>query len=384
MLRRTLSPVMYGLVLVSYFLHIYVSELPSYGTYMIQVLTCFSLVMIERLLKKDALLAILAVVQILYAAWICQSYGGLTNIAALAPLFIYYMLPNHYYRFIVLAFHLTILNIAIHRQDLAWIAMTNVIFILTAQFLHILQRFADKRSHEQYLFDDIRKKNYELNQSRNHLLLFTKQVEGNAQAEERSRISQQLHDDVGHRLIRAKMMMEAVIRIFPKDYDKGVAMLHQIRDQLSTGLEEMRATVKRLKPSTSQSGIESIQLMLEEVGRETGIRTEWIIEGIPYSLYPSQELILYKNAREAVTNALKHGNPHTVTINMTYMKQEVVMAVSNDGEAPDHPIENNTGQGLSGMRERCAFAGGRLVVNSSYPFTITTILPSTQIQEETI
>lgn len=381
MLRRILSPVMYGIVLISCFLHIYVSELSSYGIYIIHVLTFFSLVIIERLLKRDISLSILSVVLILYAAWICQSYGGLTNIAALAPLFIYYILPNRYNRLITLTFHLIMLNTAIYVQDLAWIAVTNVIFILIARFLHILQEFADRRDQEQYLFDEIRKKNYELNETRNHLLLFTKQVEGNAQAEERSRISQQLHDDVGHRLIRSKMMMEAVIHIFPKDYDKGIAMLFQIRDQLSTGLEEMRATVKRLKPSTNQSGIESLQLMLEEIGRETGIRTELIMQGNSYSLYPSQELILYKNAREAVTNALKHGNPRVVTIIITYMKHEVIMAVSNDGDTPVHDIENSSGQGLSGMRERCAFAGGRLVVNSSYPFTITTILPINRIQE---
>lgn len=381
MLRRILSPVMYGIVLISYFLHIYVSELSSYGVYIIHVLAFFSLVIIERLLNKHILLSILSIVQILYAAWICQFYGGLTNIAALAPLFIYYILPNRYNRLFILAFHLIMLNIAIYKQDLAWIAVTNIIFILITRFLHILQKFAERRDQEQNLFDEIRNKNYELNETRNHLLLFTKQVEGNAQAEERSRISQQLHDDVGHRLIRAKMMMEAVIHIFPKDYDKGIAMLYQIRDQLSTGLEEMRATVKRLKPSTNLSGIESIQLMLEEVGRETGIRTEFIIEGNFYSLYPSQELILYKNAREAVTNALKHGNPRAVTIIITYMKHEVMMAVSNDGDTPDHDIENSSGQGLSGMRERSTFAGGRLIVNSSYPFTMTTILPVTPHQE---
>lgn len=383
MLRRILSPIMYGIVLISYLLHIYiyVSELSSYGIYIIHVLSFFSLVIIERLLKKDISLSVLSIVQILYATWICQSYGGLTNIAALAPIFIYYILPHRNKRLITLTFHLIMLNIAIHTQDLAWIAVTNLIFILLARFLHILQEFADKRHQEQYLFDDIRKKNYELNETRNRLLLFTQQVEGNAQAEERSRISQQLHDDVGHRLIRAKMMMEAVIHIFPKDYNKGIVMLYQIRDQLASGLEEMRATVKRLKPSMNHSGIESIQLMMEEVGRETGIKTDLIMEGNPSPLYPSQELILYKNALEAVTNALKHGNPHTVTIIITYMNEEVVMAVSNDGDIPDRDIEHCPGQGLIGMKERCAFAGGRLVVNNSYPFTITTIIPINRDQE---
>lgn len=47
------------------------------------------------------------------------------------------------------------------------------------------------------------------------LLLFTKQLEGVAQAEERTRISRQLHDDIGHRLIRTKMMSEAALLTLP-------------------------------------------------------------------------------------------------------------------------------------------------------------------------
>ncbi|MNE42337.1 Sensor histidine kinase DesK [compost metagenome] len=211
--------------------------------------------------------------------------------------------------------------------------------------------------------------------------MFAKQIEGAAQAEERNRISQQLHDDVGHRLIRSKMMMEAALQIFPNDQQKGMTMLQQIRDQLAAGLDEMRATVKRLKPVSNDSGIQSLRQMLEEVGRETGIRTELTIEGNPCLLYPSQEMVLYKNAREAVTNALKHSDPQTVTITFTYTQHEVRMSVSNDGDTPDHNIELGSGQGITGMRERCSFAGGRLEISRTYPFTVTTILPITKHQE---
>ncbi|MMZ61959.1 Sensor histidine kinase DesK [compost metagenome] len=211
--------------------------------------------------------------------------------------------------------------------------------------------------------------------------MFAKQIEGAAQAEERNRISQQLHDDVGHRLIRSKMMMEAALQVFPNDQQKGMKMLQQIRDQLSAGLDEMRATVKRLKPVSNGSGIQSLRQMLEEVGRETGIRTELTIEGNPYSLYPSQEMVLYKNAREAVTNALKHGDPQTVTITFTYTELEIKMAVSNDGNTLDHNISQGTGQGLTGMKERCSFAGGRLEIDTAFPFTVTTVLPVSKHQE---
>ncbi|MNO26872.1 Sensor histidine kinase DesK [compost metagenome] len=92
-------------------------------------------------------------------------------------------------------------------------------------------------------------------------------------------------------------------------------------------------------------------------------------------------MVLYKNAREAVTNALKHGGPQTVAITFTYTEHEIKMSVSNDGDTPDHNIEQGSGQGLTGMKERCSFAGGRLEINTAFPFTVTTILPITKHQE---
>ncbi|MNW35127.1 Sensor histidine kinase DesK [compost metagenome] len=379
MLRRKLSPMMYGMILIPYFAHIFVLKMSTSGIYLLHTLTYFSLIVLARFLKKNPPLITLSIIQILYSAWICQTYSGLTNLAAVSPVFIYFLLPNTYSRFSILAFHLIVINFSLLHQDLTWIVVTNLLLLFISYFLHLLQQFASKQEHEQYLFDDIRKKNYELSETRNRLLLFTKQIEGAAQAEERSRISQQLHDDVGHRLIRSKMMMEAALQIFPNDQQRGMTMLQQIRDQLSAGLDEMRATVKRLKPASNDSGIQSLGQMLEEVGRETGIRTELTIEGNPCSLYPSQEMILYKNAREAVTNALKHGSPQTVTITFTYTGHEIKMSVSNDGDTPDHNIKQ--GSGLTGMKERCSFAGGRLEINTAFPFTVTTVLPITKHQE---
>ncbi|MNJ04280.1 hypothetical protein D3C73_1649580 [compost metagenome] len=57
------------------------------------------------------------------------------------------------------------------------------------------------------------------------------------------------------------------------------------------------------------------------------------------------------------------------------------MAVSNDGNTLDHNISQGTGQGLTGMKERCSFAGGRLEIDTAFPFTVTTVLPVSKHQE---
>lgn len=95
------------------------------------------------------------------------------------------------------------------------------------------------RTTEQ-VYDELRKETLRATRNSCAPLLFTKQLEGVAQAEERTRISRQLHDDIGHRLIRTKMMSEAALLTIPLDMEQGTEMVRQIRDQLADSMDDMR------------------------------------------------------------------------------------------------------------------------------------------------
>lgn len=381
--KRLLLTLTCGIVLIPCMIEIYSLTGHGYGLFVLRSLFLLAFAVAGFLAVTEAPVMALAALQILYAAWFCRTYGGLTDIAAVSPVFLYFQLPQTRARsrWILLAFHLAAINFALQGQPQSWIAVCNIFLFITAFLLAMLGHAEQKKETAELHYDALRKKHYELDETRNRLVLFTKQVEGAAQAEERNRISRQLHDDVGHRLIRAKMMMEAALQVIPEDQEKGMTMLRQIRDQLTSGLDEMRAAVRRMKPSEAPAGIHSLSRMLEEVGRETGIRTGLTVEGNPYPLYPSQEMIMYKNAREAITNALKHGHPASVTIVISYREQEIWMAVSNDGVPPASLPVENAGLGLAGMRERCVLAGGRLEIALEPVFTITTKLPVIRREE---
>ncbi|GGH37649.1 sensor histidine kinase [Paenibacillus segetis] len=379
--KHLLLSLMYGMVLTPSFINIFVMSDHSYDLFVMHVLLFFAIVVLGRFLKREVHLTALTIIEILFSAWICMTYGNLMFILALTPLFVYLLLPNITLRWMMFGFHLIAVNYALLQQPPVLIAASNIFLVLIATLVSLLQQMDRRKNTALLMYDELRKKHYELDESKNRLVLFTKQVEGFAQAEERSRISQQLHDDVGHRLIRTKMMMEAALQIMPNDQNKGMLMMREIRDQLATGLDEMRATVRRLRPSTQVTGIHSLSRLLEEIGRETGIRTALNIEGNPLSLYPSQEIILYKNAREAVTNALRHGQAESIEITILYTDSEVRMSISNDGTLPEGNLQHMAGLGLAGMKERCTLAGGYLEFSIQSPFTIITRLPITQHQK---
>lgn len=200
-----------------------------------------------------------------------------------------------------------------------------------------------------------------------------------AQAEERIRIARQLHDDIGHRLIRVKMMTEAAIHTLPAAPETGLQMMNQIRDQLSGSMDDMRAALKQINPTPQSEGAYALDRLLEEVGRDTGIATSYTVQGIPYPLYPSLQVVLYTNAREAITNALRHGQASSVWVEITYTEHEVRMETGNNGKLPEaEPLSRlpgSSGMGMKGMSERCSMVGGTLELRLEPQFTVVTRLP---------
>jgi signal transduction histidine kinase len=80
--------------------------------------------------------------------------------------------------------------------------------------------------------------------------------------------------------------------------------------------------------------------------------------GKPTPLPGGVELSVYRIVQEALTNALKHADPTTVTVTLGYRDARLELEVADDGTSILGAAI--TGQGLVGMRERVALLGGEL------------------------
>ena len=95
--------------------------------------------------------------------------------------------------------------------------------------------------------------------------------------------------------------------------------------------------------------------------RRTGIEVETFVDGALHVLDPDAELVLYRVAQEALTNALRHGGCSRVTIEVRREEDGVVLRVADDGAGLG---DATSGAGIRGMRERAAMIGGRLRFSS--------------------
>jgi len=367
----------YGFIFIASFSSIYIYRYDNYAQFIVTLLLYMFLVVLDRFTHKLSTKKLLLCIDIIFSVWLCHTYGYLMFFISLSSLFVYVFLLHRGTLWLMLSVHLILLNVSFQYEQALWIICINSTFILTAVLLSLLQYSTNSHKDLIQLYDELRKEHYELDETRKRLVEFTHQVEATAQTGERERIARHLHDHIGHRLIRVKMMMEAAIQIMPSNYSQGMDLINQIRDQLSGSMDDMRDTVKKMRPATSLTEEYAIDRLLEETGRATGIHTNLKVKGIPTLLYPSLQIVLFRNAKEAITNALRHGNATSVEVILTFANGEVCMAVSNTGEISPLSSTNSRqqGMGLSGMEERVKLVGGRMHILWEYPFTIVTTLP---------
>ncbi|QOS81379.1 sensor histidine kinase [Paenibacillus sp. JNUCC31] len=412
----------YGLIIVPSVLYILTLPMEREDVYTLYIIIAIGLAVCKDFARSSTSRMLLLLVEMLWNCWLIVLYGPFMLFLSLSVLYVYMYKLGGNLRWLMLGAQLLISNVALHWHYAApselppWfnVSLTisgtpfteettgrivgNLFLLIMAALSWQGAKTANSRGQLEQVYDEIRSKHYELQEARAQLLQFTKQLEGLAQAEERTRISRQLHDDIGHRLIRTKMMSEAALLTLPTNTEQGTVMVRQIRDQLAASMDDMRTTLHKLRSDSYLSDAYALDRLLEELGRETGVKTNYKVHGHSQALYPSIQIVLYKNAKEALTNALKHGNATMISIQLAFGEREVCMTVTNDGQIHSRPTkgsmkehdgESHTdrsakaesakhGMGHEGMRMRAHSVGGTLEIQSDYPYTVITRLPITK------
>ena len=184
-----------------------------------------------------------------------------------------------------------------------------------------------------------------------------------AVAEERSRISRELHDVVAHSVSVMVVQAQAAQRLLQGEQQEARQALTSIETTGRQALTELRRLPGILRRTDAelalapQPSLKHLDALVEQT-REAGLPIELSVEGDVGSLPPGVDLSAYRIVQEALTNALKHAGPARARVEIHYSDAEVELEVSDDG--PGTGGGEGTGHGLVGMRERVALYGGVL------------------------
>ena len=195
--------------------------------------------------------------------------------------------------------------------------------------------------------------------------------------EERGRLSQALHDKLGHSINGSVFKLEAAKLLVEKKPEESLAAIQEVIDNLRESMDEIRMILRKEKPDKKRMALLSIQSLCEDCEEKYHIHTELNIgdgsNQIPESIW---EIIL-DNTFEAVTNALKYSECKNLYIDIIPMNQIVRCTIRDDGKGAEN-VED--GMGLEGMRKRVRSIQGYLDVETELGvgFSINMILPLKQ------
>jgi signal transduction histidine kinase len=180
-----------------------------------------------------------------------------------------------------------------------------------------------------------------------------------AVSQERGRIARDLHDGLAQELA---FIAAHAPRLGAAGNDPATARL---AEAAAMALEESRLAIGMLGDASEESLPRALQRTGERLARRTGrvVRLE-LQEGV--AVDPAANGDLLRIAREAVTNALGHGDATEVSISLTG-GDAVVLRISDDGVGfvpGDVAPELGSGFGLTSMRQRAERVGGQLRVDS--------------------
>ncbi len=186
---------------------------------------------------------------------------------------------------------------------------------------------------------------------------------------ERNRLAREMHDTLIQGCVSVSALLEAHLSLGHEDADAKQDLMSCARSQLRTTIDEARDAVWNLRqaPPPVASLAPLLRKMTHEVSREFGVPVECSISGKPFEFQQETIHELLMVVREAIYNAVRHGRPNHVKLDIDFDQDDCRVRVMDDGSGFD-PQEVSSlpvgHYGLIGMKERVQRMGGSMVLNS--------------------
>ena len=175
-------------------------------------------------------------------------------------------------------------------------------------------------------------------------------------------ISQEIHDGVGQTLSIIKLNLHLLEQLNAESNQEKV---QETLALTSKAIIDLRNISNNLYTENIQSfDLENALLDdLSNIRKLGNYQSGLTVTGTPYKIEPRTAFILYRIAKEALNNILKHAGASEIRVNLNF-EDSFSMHISDNGRGMQYSGEGS-GQGLASMKDRMALLGGNLQVDSS-------------------
>ncbi len=188
-----------------------------------------------------------------------------------------------------------------------------------------------------------------------------------AVAEERVRISRELHDAVAH-TVSVMTLQVGVVRRRQEPDSVEEQTLRNAEQLGRQAVDELRRIVGLVREGEAAAlaplpSLDQVEDLVAQV-RSTGTRVSLRASGDPGQVPSAVQASAYRIVQEALTNALKHAPGAAVEVAVVIDTHIVSVEVVND-RAVRPGAGSGGGHGLAGLRERAHLLGGELTTETS-------------------
>jgi signal transduction histidine kinase len=224
-------------------------------------------------------------------------------------------------------------------------------------------------------------------------------------AEERLRLSRELHDVVSHHIGVIHVQSGAALLRMDRHPDLAATALTAIHDASSTAMTELRTTLGLLRTPDSEGESDGERVLapvptldrlpdLVDRARAAGLAVTVTGAGEVGVLSSVVEHAVYRIVQESLTNVSRHAGATEVRVDLTRDGDHLVVMIADEGR-PDREVARpgrsadqtdrpGSGLGLRGMRERATALGGELTAGpvDGGGFVVRAVLPVVPARSE--
>jgi len=195
-------------------------------------------------------------------------------------------------------------------------------------------------------------------------LLFTK-LRDAATAEERRRLSREMHDGIAQDIASLGYLVDA-LAVAPSSPSQA-ELLQRLRDRITTVVTEVRLSVQTLRTDAeaSESLGAAISGLARHLSENAGIPIRVSVSETTARLRAEVESELLRIAQEAMTNAVRHSGASAIEVDCRVAAPSAEIVVHDDGRGLGRARPDSFG--LDIMRERASLLDADLTIETAEP-----------------
>ena len=238
---------------------------------------------------------------------------------------------------------------SLHIEDFVHIFISLIFYLIVVIIFYIIHHFKYERDKFKMLYDN--------------LVTYSFQEREYAILQERTKISQELHDSLGHLFMGGLLILRYAKEIDKKNNGLLTKELSELEEVLEQGIRNLRMCVKNVRKMEENKNLTEEILHISERFEKLGITH------ISFIAFPDIEDLnsrikncCYKVIRESITNSIIHGNATDIKIMMQTEDNHVLLLIKDNGIGVD---KIDCSYGLDGMKKRVTQIGGNIEFSSS-------------------